>query len=246
MSYAVIIPSKNINNLRSCIAAVKQHTPNPWIIVIDDGLSERPQGVDVIPGVKPFCYARNVNLGIRAAAGADVILLNDDAVLVEKPWGPPTHPVRTGGFDGLIKAASWTPEQYGVVSAAISGSMQPQQAQMSYPNLYEQLHGCDLLTIRPITHHMVSFVCVYIRRAVIDRVGLLDERFLDYGYDDDDYCQRVLDAGYRLGVFDGCVVQHGDAAKSSYRSQRGLSLEPNRRRFIEKWGAGPGKVRQVA
>ena len=34
-----------------------------------------------LEGVKPFIFARNCNLGIRAAGSDDVVLLNDDALL---------------------------------------------------------------------------------------------------------------------------------------------------------------------
>ena len=43
-------------------------------------------------------------------------------------------------------------------------------------------------------------VCVLIRREVIEKVGMLDERYAGYGYDDVDYCRRVFNAGYQFAV----------------------------------------------
>ena len=37
--------------------------------------------------MKPFVFARNVNLGIEAAGDADVILMNDDATQLRTPYG---------------------------------------------------------------------------------------------------------------------------------------------------------------
>lgn len=221
VNYSIIIPSKNAENLRACVAAIRINSPGARVNVIDDGLKAVPQGCEAIQGIKPFVFSRNMNLGINAAGVDDVVLLNDDAVQ------------SVGDFGQLVVKARQNPN-IGVLSCAIDGSMQPEQRRITNN------------TVRLVKHHMVSFVAVCIRREVLQTIGLLDERFTDYGYDDDDYCQRALNAGYQLGVYDGCVVRHGDAGKSTYRSNKALSLEPNRRRFIEKWGHEPGKARRVA
>ena len=75
---------------------------------------------------------------------------------------------------------------------------------------------------------------------------MLDERFVDYGMDDDDYSLRVRNAGLKIGIFDGCFVDHG-SLKSSYRGgpAAGGDFRPNLRRFIEKWGVdNRGKTRE--
>lgn len=93
-----------------------------------------------------------------------------------------------------------------------------------------------------VRHHMVAFVCVLIRRDVLDLVGVLDERFDGYGYEDDDYCLRVRNAGLEIGVFDPCIVEHGTKAESTYRGPGAAGrnlLDHNRQKFNEKWGVKP-------
>ena len=41
--------------------------------------------------------------------------------------------------------------------------------------------------------------CLLIRRTVIDRIGVLDERFGIGCFEDDDYCLRAIQAGYPRG-----------------------------------------------
>jgi hypothetical protein len=55
----------------------------------------------------------------------------------------------------------------------------------------------------------LCFVCVYIKRSTIDRVGLLDERFTGYGSDDVDYCRRTIESGLRLAVTPAVQISHG-------------------------------------
>lgn len=219
MALSIIIPSKNIDNLAACVTAIRSAWQSGRIIVVDDGLAadeSLPCVADVVPGVKPFCYARNINLGIAAAGDDDVILLNDDALLKT------AH-----GFTRLWDQAKRRP-QYGIIASACSNVGNPLQ------NLMPELAEVDGVRDEQRT---LCFTCVLIPRRILNLVGPLDERFVDYGMDDDDYCLRVRNAGYRLGIYDGCYVDHGSLT-SSYRGgpEAGGDFHPNLRRFIAKWG----------
>lgn len=214
MSFTVVIPSKNASNLGLCSLSVFEHEPAARIIVVDDGLPSDlflAKPAEFIPGLKPFVFARNCNIGIRAAGNDDVILLNDDA-LMKTP----------GGFTALAAVAAEHPE-YGVISAVTNSAGNPGQFRKNI-GLREEAR-------------MVCFVCVYIPRTTIERVGLLDERYVDYGMDDDDYCFSVRAAGLKIGIFDGCFVDHL-SLKSSFRGEAraGGNFLPNLARFKQKWG----------
>jgi GT2 family glycosyltransferase len=89
----------------------------------------------------------------------------------------------------------------------------------------------------------LAFVCVYIKRAVLDAVGPMDARFDGYGSDDIDYCRRVRAAGFRLMVTPAAVVEHGFGeltASSSFLRQmseadRVRSMGQMRMRLEAKW-----------
>lgn len=228
MGLSVIIPSKNSVNLAACIGAIRAVGEACRIIVVDDMDHDHDFcdaskfGLDpcldkfVLGGDKPFVYARNINIGIRAAGDDDVILLNDDALL-KTPHG----------FTRMWEQARKRPE-YGVIASACNNVGNPLQ------NLWPSL--AEARTLRPEARTL-CFTCVLIPREVINAVGLLDERFVDYGMDDDDYCLRVRNAGLKLGIFDGCYCDHGSLT-SSYRGgpEAGGDFHPNLRRFIAKWG----------
>lgn len=84
---------------------------------------------------------------------------------------------------------------------------------------------------------LVVFFAVVLKRQVIEKVGLLDERFYPGSYEDDDYCLRVLEAGYRIGIARDCYVHHyGSASFSNLEMQRRQSIAvENRERFEQKW-----------
>ena len=221
---SIIIPSRTFSNVWKCVEAIHDRNPGNRLIIVDDGLADsgyRPEGTDYeqgacldgitfVKGIKPFIFARNINIGIRAAGDDDVILLNDDALL-ETP----------DGFSQIQTAGREHPE-YGVIGAVTNVTGQPLQHPQN-------------IGLREVPHF--AFVCVYIPRATIDLVGLLDERYcLDYGVEDLDYCKSVASAGLKVGVFDGCYVDHGSltsAYRGHPRTPKDFSL--NYGLFKQKW-----------
>ncbi len=217
----VVIPSQTVSNVIPCMEAVRRHEPQARIVIIDDGLESmdwlpRPDLMPAmgIKGEKPFIFARNMNIGIRAAGRDDVVLLNDDAIL-ETP----------GGFSRLQEYHRKYP-QFGVIAATTNAVGNGNQFPMG-------------LGLRE-DPRMVCFVAVFIPRTTLDRVGYLDERFTAYGHEDDDFCYRVRRAGLKIGILDHCFVDHM-SLRSTFRGEAlaAANLDSGRRIFEDKWGAYP-------
>lgn len=215
---SVIIPSKTLSNFLACAESVRKHEPRVRIIAVNDGIptdciraAAGGLGAEVVNGVSPFVFARNVNIGIKAAGDDDVVLMNDDAILQTE-----------GGFTKL-RLSQFHNSQYGVIAATTNN--------VGNVNQYPQGVG---LRAEP---RMVCFVCVYIPRAIINKVGLLDERYIHYGLDDDDYCLQVRNAGFQVGINDDCFVDH-KSLRPTYRSdpKSGGNYFPNLEIFKQKWG----------
>lgn len=229
MSLSVIMPSKTDSNLIRSLSEVRRHEEMAKIFVVDDGLNSRPavQGFEnpgwlttFLDGPKPFIFSRNCNLGIHAAGNDDVVLLNDDAIL-QTP----------GGFSAMQEAAAKHPE-YGVLSATTNVAGNPDQHPRG--NL-EKTNPNEL--IRDAGSKTVAFVCVFIPRRTIAAIGLLDDRFVAYGWDDNDYCRRIREAGLKVGIFDGCYVDHG-SLRSTYRGDpmAGRDNSAGAEIYRQKWG----------
>ncbi len=126
-----------------------------------------------------------------------------------------------GGFSLLEAAAK--DESFGCIGAVTNLTGQPLQ----------QPHGVGL---RSVGH--IAFICVYIPRRIVGRLGMLDERYcLDYGCEDRDYCESITRAGLKVGVLDWCFVDHASLT-SSYRGEphAGRSFARNYALYKEKWG----------
>lgn len=266
MSFSIIIPSRNVENLTACVRAIRAAGEGAQIIVVWDGFGgfHRASSVEelwkvknalnklgedrravVFNGDNPFCFAHNINIGIRAAGIDDAFLWNDDALLEAPVYSYPlTDMVRAIEYSQFETGAPW-----GVVSCAVAGHAGPAfpSAKTRMDDLWQSISKSLWPVRQPLGCKMVPFTAVYIPRRVIDAVGLLDERFTGeingepvYGGEDDAYCYECRKRGFSIGVFDGAVVNHA-ALPSTFRPDgKGRSIEGARMRFQEIYGLQMG------
>jgi GT2 family glycosyltransferase len=197
----VVIPSRSPEVVRHCLEGMLQHEGETYyeVVVVCDGgiepfepLCERFPRLRLVAGQAPFVYARNANIGIRACRG-DVVLMNDDAI------------PQTRGWLDVLRATAKSRADAGPVAPLLSHTGNPCQS--------ESAVGAET----PLPTPMVTFVCVYLQRSLLDRVGPLDEGFVWYGWEDNDYCQRAAHAGFQPLVARQVLVRH-DHPSTSFRS----------------------------
>lgn len=211
---SIVIPSKTESNLVVCVREVLNKEPNSYVVVVDDfPAGERPVHSAVLHKVQ-------WREGIHPFVFARNINLGiagcqgRDVVLMNDDAILETF----GGLKTMQKVLEDNPE-YGLLGANYTPERQLKIIDAPY---------------------MVPFICVLIPRRTIEIVGMLDERFTGYGYEDDDYCLRVRRAGMKVGTYTGCYVNH-NALRSTYRvaSSRPPGLSVAREIFCQKWGSHP-------
>ncbi len=222
-----------------CLDSIRLFTDEPYeVIVVDnastDGTPEYLQsrgGVTLLRNETNRGFPAAANQGMRAASGAQVLLLNNDTV--------PT----TGWLRRMLDALHADPAigLVGPCSNQVSGE---QQIPVGYD---DDLVGLDGFAWewgkanerrREDADRLVGF-CLLIRREVIDRVGFLDERFGVGCFEDDDYCLRAARAGFRAVIARDAFVHHfgGRTFIGSGVDFAGL-MRRNQALFESKWRAG--------
>jgi len=75
---------------------------------------------------------------------------------------------------------------------------------------------------RTVDVKMVAFFCTVFRRSVFEELGFLDTRFGVGLGDDDDFCKRVIAAGYKIAFVPGVYVVHNHRTtfKSLYSREK--------------------------
>jgi glycosyltransferase involved in cell wall biosynthesis len=274
---SIIIPCCNqIEVTRLCVSALFRFTRSPWeLIAIDNGstdgtglyLEEMRNAAQVpvtlINNARNLGYPAAINQGLRAANGAYLVMLNNDAVVTD------------GWLDQLIALASARLEATNgardpVESLAPGGSRDAQPRRViglvgpmsnsaAPPQLveraaYEGIDDMHAFARRWRDEHRgkwfivpkLSGFCMLMTRAVYDSVGGLDERFGLGLFDDDDLAERARRAGFTLAVAHDLFIHHfgGRTFEGNGIDVKSLRDE-NARRFAAKWGLPEPPFRTV-
>lgn len=233
MKISVVIVSWNAKSyLLKCLDSVLRQSPPDQleVIVVDNASTDgSPEAIrDNYPGVKLICnggndgFAKGNNIGIRASCGEYLFLINSDVV------------VSDGCFKKLVRYMD-AHSEVGMLGPRILGTDGKFQRNcMGFPSLWNTLcRAVALDTLFPRSRLFGSFFLTFwnfddtrpvdvingcfwvLRRAAMDEVGLLDERFFMYG-EDVDWCRRFTQKEWKI-VFcaDAEALHYGGASSAN-------------------------------
>jgi len=203
---SIIVLTWNQRDLTlDCLASLVQMTypaDRLLLIVVDNGsadgtaqaIRERyPQAV-VLENGENLGFAEGNNVGIRYAMehGAEyVMLLNNDTV------------VDSGMLTHLIEVGETHPDT-GIVTPKIYYYDEPERiwcagASIDWPNGgSRRLQAEEIDSKQELEPYFVDFAsgcAICLKRAVIEKIGVLDARFFIY-YEETDWCVRASNAGW--------------------------------------------------
>jgi GT2 family glycosyltransferase len=236
LALSIIILNYNTrDHLRDCLRTMPARDPNVEVIVVDnastdgsaDMVAAEFEWVTLVRSARNGGFAYGNNLAIRRAQGANVLILNPDTQLA------------SDAIPGLLRCLDDHPEA-GVIGPKLlkpDGTMHL-ACRRSFPTpsvAFYRLSGLSRAfpASRRFGRYNLTFAdpdqamevdsvcgaCMLIRRSVIDRIGLLDERFFMYG-EDLDWCLRARQAGWTVRYEPAVVVRHQHGAATRKRALR--------------------------
>jgi hypothetical protein len=239
----IVLTYNNLELTKKCLASLEAHShyPDLELIVVDnassDGSRDWLAGYGTAhPEVKVILNERNLgfsagnNVGLRQATGAWLVLLNNDTQVTD------------GWVFDLLRHARRDPT-IGLIGPVTNNIGNEAKLEISYDGAAEMHRRArDHTRWRRHVHFelgTLAFFCVMFSRAVLEQVGLLDEAFGVGMFEDDDYCNRVRAAGYRIVCAEDVFIHHELSASLSQLGQerRQRLFEENRRIYERKWGA---------
>lgn len=227
MELSIVIVSYNTKLLlQRCLKSLGEKKSNEWeIIVVDnastDGtqqmLEEKFPLVKLIKNTENVGFAKAVNKGISLAEGGSILLLNSDTevkentltVLLEfeKKVRPAIIGLEMLNPDGSTQSSVFRlPTIKGAFAEywlGKKGSFSKYQPEGESNQEVEAVSGGAML----------------ISRAVIDKIGLLDERYFMY-FEDLDYCRRARKAGFKIYYLPSSKVVHEHGASGKLISSK--------------------------
>jgi GT2 family glycosyltransferase/tetratricopeptide (TPR) repeat protein len=231
----VILTHDELSFTRSCVESIHRHTREPYeLIFVDnassDGTREYLQSLPdarVIRNDTNRGFPAGCNQGIQAASGRQILLLNNDTLA-------------TPGWLTRLLAALHSDSKMGLVGPCSNYVGSEQQIDVRYDDLsqlesFARDWGKQHESERVETDRLIGF-CLLIRREVIETIGLLDERFGMGCYEDDDFCRRAIQAGFRAVIARDAFVHHfGSRTFMATGVDFRALMERNRQIFEEKW-----------
>lgn len=223
-----------------CLAAVARHTPEPYeLIIVDNGsidgtveylrqMADHNDRISLILNNENRGYAAGCNQGIQAARGEYLVLLNNDVVVTPEWLSGLLECHRSHAGAGVV----------GPMTNRASGIQVVAEAVYSLPegldNFSRSLRIDNRFCFVP-TRRVVGF-CMLLHRAVIEKIGLLDEQFGSGNYEDDDFCLRAAIEGFQnLVASDVYVHHHGSVSFAGNRIDYRSALARNAELFKAKW-----------
>jgi GT2 family glycosyltransferase len=231
--YVVVLNWNGWRDTAQCLASLRAGTyPNLHVVVVDNGSTDgAPQHIapllqapwgELIQAGCNLGFTGGANLGLRVALerGADyAFLLNNDATVAPDCIATLVQKAERWPEIGLVgPKIVWAAEPHRIWSAGMSVAWHrsaieshrnaPDDSRFDGCRVVQGLSGCALL----------------VKRAVLERAGLLDERYFAY-YEDLDWCLRARQAGFRCLYVGAARASHVGSATSNRgagRSQAAL------------------------
>lgn len=237
----IIVPVYNAaDQLARCIQALIANTSYPaQLLLIDDASTDprvavfleeaaRHPNVRVLTNEENLGFTRTVNRGLAEASG-DVVVLNADTEVTPR-W---LQNLLVAAYqDASIGTVTPVSDNAGAFSVPERGVENRLTDSLSRDEVGRLITRTAAL-VRPDTPTANGF-CMFVKRAVLDSVGLLDEEAFPRGYgEENDLSMRARDAGWRHVVDDATLVLHHGSA--SFGSEKRELIERGLAKMDERW-----------
>ncbi|MEW9669522.1 glycosyltransferase [Ammoniphilus sp. 3BR4] len=236
----IILTCNKLEYTKLCINSIREYTKEGSyeIIVVDnhssDGtvewLSAQKDIISILNN-ENLGFPKGCNQGIELASGENILLLNNDTIVTEN-W-----------LNNLI-VALYSSDKIGAVGPVTNSASYYQSIITDYQSIDEMHHFAlrnNRLNYKKWDNRLklVGF-CMLIKREVVERIGLLDERFSPGNFEDDDYSFRILSAGYQLLLCKDTFIHHfGSISFRDNPTHYNSLLKGNEMKFEDKWGFNP-------
>ncbi|MDO8669613.1 MAG: glycosyltransferase family 2 protein, partial [Candidatus Buchananbacteria bacterium] len=192
-----------------------------------------PKTYHLKPITSNLGYSGGNNIGIKDALeqGADYVFILNPDTIIEK-----------NALTKLIETAESNPK------IGIAGPVIDENGKIIYGGkikwLKPELIHLETRNQKLETNFYIPGAAMLIKRKVIEKIGLLDERYFLY-FEDADYCERAKRAGYKLAIAPEALIHHKPSSSTSTLGAPLLLRYHYRNAHLFNWKNGPFWVKIV-
>lgn len=248
---SIIIVSWNVRDLLAdCLTSIDQHkdTLDVQVIVVDsasqddtvDMVQRRFPGIILLAQEENVGFTRGNNIGLRAATGRHLLLLNPDTVVLH------------GALMRMVTYLDDHPEIGIVGPHTLNGDGSHQSTRRRFP--WVALAFFESTWLQPLApqHMMIRFKVADVpddaivrvdwvqgsalmaRREVYDDIGGLDEAFVMFS-EEVDWCKRAADADWpAVYLGDAKIVHYGGKSTGQVAARKHVHFQQSKLRYFHK------------
>ena len=214
--------------------------PNLEIIIVDNGsppdavldirkFSDRYPNVSMIENGENLGFAKGNNVGLEAATGEYIMLLNNDTV------------VTPGAIHAMVRHLDHNPI-IGVIGPLTNNIGNEAKLFVGYEDMEQMRSVARSATIgyrgvfTPIP--VVAYFAAMFRRKDLKRFGMLPENYGRGMFEDDDHCASIKSKGFLCVLAEDAYIHHHLSATFSTlkEGEREKLFEKNKRIYEQRWG----------
>jgi GT2 family glycosyltransferase len=247
---SIVIPTYNAHEwIQGCLDSIALHHPSAdyEIIVVDDASSDDTIAIvqQQFPTVRVFSNEKNVgfgktvNVGLKAATGEYLLVLNNDT------W------MHAGALDAMIAYLD-AHREVGIVGPKVlngDGSLQQQCRRRIPTPTAALLYFTGIARLFPKSPKVAGYLmtdadenqtievdsvlgaCLMVRREVVDAIHGFDPEYYLYG-EDMDFCWRAKLAGWKVMYVPAAVITHFGGQGGTGKKKLYATIEWHRSMWI--------------
>lgn len=234
---SIVIVSYNSQYLMECcVESIRQNcAPEAYqIVVVDNGSTDgvgewlkEQKDIRLFLSEKNLGFPAGCNVGIHHAdVRNDILLLNND-----------TRMSRNALF--WLRMCLYDRDDTGAAGCTANYSGNEQQVDVEFllpRNYLEYAAKVNVPMENPYEErNRLSGFAMLIKRAALDKAGMLDENLSPGYFEDDDLSLRIKDAGYRLYVCHNSFIYHAGSQSFCHRQDLEDIMLNNYYYFLNKW-----------
>lgn len=217
----VVLTYNNFEINKKFFEAMRTGTQNYELIVVDNGSTDGTvEYLKTIKDIKLSLQNKNLgvikgrNIGINMSSGEYIVCLDNDQI-VHKDWLVDLHSKMAEGYD-FVGVEAWE------VNSSYCPIKRHNKFNMNLKIDYVGAGGCLM------------------KRSVLEKIGIYDERFGMAYFEDVDICYRARKSGYKIGWCYKNIInhlEHSTLIKGQKEFNYNEALANSHRKFLDKMKA---------
>jgi len=241
---SIVIVAWNVRELvLDCLASIREAKlgVSYEVILVDNGsvdftvetVSRQFPETRILALPKNIGFGAGNNRGLEVMRGRHAVLLNSDTIVLP------------GGLEACVRYLDQNSRVGAVGPQLLNPDRTKQNCIHNSPNLLSEIVGQSLLRRLfprrypskgvdydgPVQVEAVLGACLFVRREVIDEVGMIDEGYFFF-LEETDWCHRIRAAGWRIAHLPDAYVIHLYGESTKKKTPLRTRIEYYRSRYL--------------